>query len=162
MAELWDAYNRDFTKKEGVTLIRGEEIPEGCYHLVCDIVVKHTDGTYLLMQRDPNKMHGGMWELSAGGSVIQGEDVYDGACRELQEETGVTGELVELGRVVQDENRSLYVIYLCETSCAKDSIVLQEGETVDYKWVSREELLAMAPEVMLSQRAIRVLLEQNL
>lgn len=26
--ELWDAYDRDFKKVQGVTLIRGEKVPE--------------------------------------------------------------------------------------------------------------------------------------
>lgn len=47
--ELWDAYNKDFEKVNGTTLIRGETIPNGLYHLVCDVLVKHTDGTFLLM-----------------------------------------------------------------------------------------------------------------
>lgn len=50
--ELWDAYNRDFEKVSGVTLVRGDKIPGGLFHLVCDIIVRHTDGQYLLMQRD--------------------------------------------------------------------------------------------------------------
>ena len=29
--ELWDAYDKDFKKIQGVTLIRGEEIPEGFF-----------------------------------------------------------------------------------------------------------------------------------
>ncbi|MFR5487461.1 hypothetical protein [Eubacterium sp.] len=59
MAELWDAYNKNFNKIENKTLIRGESIPDGAYHLVSEIVVKHTDGSYLLMQRDFRKHHGG-------------------------------------------------------------------------------------------------------
>ena len=47
-------------KIEGKTLIRGQAIPEGMSHLVCDIIVRHTDGTYLLMQRDERKHYGGM------------------------------------------------------------------------------------------------------
>ena len=43
--ELWDAYNADFQKVDGITLVRGEPIPDGLYHLVSDILVKHTDGT---------------------------------------------------------------------------------------------------------------------
>ena len=46
--EVWDAYNKEFEKIEGMTLIRGEAIPDGFYHLVSDIIVKHVDGTYLL------------------------------------------------------------------------------------------------------------------
>ena len=29
MAELWDAYNKNFNKIENKTLIRGESIPDG-------------------------------------------------------------------------------------------------------------------------------------
>ena len=59
--EIWDAYDRNLEKIEGMTLIRGEKIPEGVYHLVCDVIVRHTDGEYLLMQRDSRKHYGGMW-----------------------------------------------------------------------------------------------------
>ena len=53
--ELWDAYNSSFEKIEGMTLVREEQdkIPAGVYHLVCEVLVKHVDGTYLLMKRDP-------------------------------------------------------------------------------------------------------------
>jgi len=85
MTELWDAYDRDFRQIDGATLVRGQRIPEGVYHLVCDVIVRHTDGTYLLMRRDPRKPSGECWELSAGGSVLKGEDPRAAAFRELQE-----------------------------------------------------------------------------
>ena len=75
--EIWDAYDRNLEKIEGMTLIRGEKIPEGVYHLVCDVIVRHTDGEYLLMQRDSKKHYGGMWEATAGGSALQGEKPLD-------------------------------------------------------------------------------------
>ena len=56
--ETWDAYDKDFNKVHNATLIRGEAIPEGLFHLVCDIIVKHTDESYLLMQRDRCKQFG--------------------------------------------------------------------------------------------------------
>ena len=68
--ERWDAYDRDFKKVQGVTLIRGEKIPENYFHLVCDIIVRHADGSYLVMQRDKRKHLGGMWEATAGGSAL--------------------------------------------------------------------------------------------
>ncbi len=46
--ELWDAYDKDFNKIEGITLVRGEPIPDGFFHLVCEVVVKHEDGSYLV------------------------------------------------------------------------------------------------------------------
>ena len=32
--------------------------------------------------------------------------------------------------------------YLCVTDVPKDSVVLQEGETTGYRWITQEELLA--------------------
>ena len=101
--ELWDAYNKDFNKIENMILERGKSIPEGVFHLVCEIVVKHIDGSYLLMQRDYQKHLGGLWELTAGGSALKGENAFDCAYRELQEETGIKGNnLVEINIIAQD------------------------------------------------------------
>ena len=49
----------------------------------------------------------------------------------MGEETGIVcSDLKELKRVVHDGHHSLFVEYLCVTKCDKNSIVLQEGETV--------------------------------
>ena len=127
--ELWDAYDKDFKKIPNVSLIRGEKIPVGVFHLVSEIIVRHTDGSYLLMQRDRHKQFGGMWEATAGGSALQNESTLECAIRELQEETGITSEnLVHIGRVRSHD--TIYCEFLCITDCRKDSITLQEGETV--------------------------------
>ena len=142
--ELWDAYDETGRKIAGVSLVRGQPVPEGMYHLVCEILVRHRDGEYLLMQRDPRKAHGGMWEASAGGSVLQNETAPEAARRELKEETGIDAEdLQERGRIFSSESRTIYAEFFCLTGGPKDGIVLQEGETVDYRWVSREELQSM-------------------
>ncbi len=149
--EIWDVYNKEFQLIEGVTLVRGQSIPSGTYHLVCDILVRHKDGSYLVMQRDPRKHHGLMWEATAGGSALRGETPIECAVRELFEETGVVAENIrEVGRTT--ERQSHYVEFLCETDCPKDSIVLQEGETVAYRWVSKDELLAMGSKCLLTER----------
>ena len=75
MSELWDAYDKNFNIINDITLIRGEPLSDGIYHLVCEIIVKHIDGTFLLMQRDSQKHYGGMWEVTAGGSALKGETV---------------------------------------------------------------------------------------
>ena len=149
--ELWDAYDSEFKIIPGVTLVRGEEsgFAEGVYHLVCEIILKHADGTYLIMQRDPRKHYGGMWEATAGGSALQGESPLTGAIRELREETGITADrITEVGRVVNPPTHGVYAEYFAETSCDKDSVVLQEGETVAYRWIDRETLMAMKGELL--------------
>lgn len=157
MAEIWDAYDKEFNRIEDVKLIRGEVVPAGMYHLVCDIIVKHVDGTYLLMQRAYEKHCGGMWELTAGGSALEGETPFECAVRELKEETGIVScDLQELGRLVHDGHRSLYVEYLCITDWDKNAVSLQKGETIDYKWVDKNVLLEMGENDLASIRTLEI------
>lgn len=136
--EIWDAYLPDGSLAS-CDLVRGEPIPEGLRHLVSEILVRHSDGDYLLMQRDPRKPnYGGYFEATAGGSALKGEDAYFCARRELLEETGVeSGEFTKIGRYLSSD--TIYESFLCVTDCKKDTVKLQEGETVSYKWVSEGE-----------------------
>lgn len=140
--EIWDGYHAD-ESLAGVNLIRGEAIPNGIYHLVCDILVKHRDGNYLLMQRDFQKEGWpGKWEASAGGSALKGEIPLECANRELSEETGLQADtMTEINVCVSKETHSIYHTYLCETSQSKDSVILQKDETIAYKWITKEELI---------------------
>ena len=154
--EIWDAYNKEFEKIDGMTLIRGETIPDGVYHLVSDVIVRHADGTYLLMQRDSRKHFGGMWEATAGGSALTREGPLACAIRELREETGIESEaLTEVGRVVNDHNHTLYVEFLCVTDCEKEQVTLQEGETSAFRWVTKDELVSMKKDELVTERMQR-------
>ena len=138
--EIWDAYLPNGILA-GCDLVRGEPIPDGLYHLVSEILVRHTDGDYLLMQRDFSKPnYGGYFEATAGGSALKGEDAYFCAKRELREETGIdAGTLTNIGRFVS--HNTIYETFLCITDCGKKSVKLQEGETVSYKWISEAEFI---------------------
>ena len=140
--ELWDAYNADGTLA-GFDLVRGEKIPEGFFHMVCEAVIRHVDGEYLLMQRSFEKdVYPGAWEIGAGGSVLKGEDKLEGVFREVREETGIdTGEFEEIYHWVQESNQTIYYGYLLKTDYDKKAITLQDGETIDYKWLTKEEFI---------------------
>ncbi len=160
--ELWDAYDESLNKIDDVVLIRGEQIPSNCFHLVCEIIVKHKDGSYLIMQRDNRKHFGGMWGATAGGSALQGENPLSCARRELREETGIIADnLVEIGRVLHHGHKSFYVEYLYITDVDKDSIVLQEGETSDYKWITANELRKLSKDELATQRILNFVEELN-
>lgn len=136
--EIWDGYNKDGTLA-GIDLLRGKPIPQGLYHLVCEILVRHTDGDYLLMLRDPSKPNfGGYYEATAGGSALKGEDILACAKRELFEETGIKSEAFEpIGVYISKD--TIYHSFLCVVQQDKDSVVLQKGETAGYKWVGEKE-----------------------
>ena len=138
--ELWDAYD-EYGQKTGQTLVRGEKIPKGLFHLVSCIMVRHTDGDFLLMRRAPEKpAYPNIWEIGAGGSVVQGEDSPESARRELLEETGIDrGTITFMGRYIEKD--TIYDGYLCVTDFPKDGIVLQAGETSDYRWLTLPEFL---------------------
>lgn len=141
-SEVWDAYYPDGTLA-GVDLVRGEQIPEAYRHAVAEVFVMHKDGSILMMQRDFNKLgFPGFWECGAGGSVVKGETFEEGAKRELREETGISpSSLVEVHTIVTQE--TIYKGYYCITDAAKESVSLQEGETIAYKWLEKEEFLKM-------------------
>jgi 8-oxo-dGTP pyrophosphatase MutT (NUDIX family) len=147
--EIWDLYNRE-GEETGQTWERTfggyKQIPEGCYHMVVDILVQHVDGSFLLTKRDMRKdVYPGYWEASAGGAALKGEEPLEAAERELFEETGLTADSLELVDVsFKDSTHAMYYSYLAKVSCSKDSIVLQEGETTDYRWVDAKGLLDYA------------------
>lgn len=140
--ELWDLYDARGNLLDK-TLVRGEKIPDGAFHLVVDILVRHTDGRFLLMQRDFDKLpFPGLWELGAGGSVIAGETPLQGAVRELREETGIVcDELIPRFEITWPHNHCIYHGYLCRYEGAPNAITLQKGETVAFKWLTLRELM---------------------
>lgn len=111
--ELWDAYDRELRKQEGIVLARGERIPAGRYHLVCDVIVRHAEGTYLLMQRDPRKSCGGMWEAAAGGSALRGETPLQCAARELPAQTDTQTDRLDR-RTAENRLWHLYCFPQCD------------------------------------------------
>ena len=147
--EMWDLYDEQ-GRKTGETWerSRAREIPEGRYHIVCDILIRHRDGDFLLTRRDPEKdVYPGCLEASAGGSALAGESPEEGARREMLEETGLTADKLELiGTTWRPKSRSVIYAYLAVVDCDKHSVRLQEGETVDYRWMDTPTFLRMIQE----------------
>ncbi len=159
--ELWDAYDRD-GHPLGTTLVRGEPIPKGQCHMVVCVIVEHSDGTYLLMKRDASKKEWpNVYEASAGGSALMGEDALTAARRELAEETGITRG--DFSPTYTDRgSNALYRGFVCRTDWPKDQITLQKGETAAFRWAAKDEILQMAvmrPFVLVLQNGTRQWLE---
>lgn len=141
--ELWDAYSKD-EELTGRTLVRGEKIPEGLYHLVCEVLVRHTDGSYLCMKRSTEKPnYGGWYEATAGGSALVGENKWQCVKRELYEETGILcDEFEEVTYFCEERKQAFFYTFVCTVDCNKSSVKLQEGETEGYLWMNEAEFKA--------------------
>lgn len=153
--ELWDAYDAR-GRKTGQTLVRGESVPAGLFHLVAEIAVRHADGSYLLTRRDLGKpSYPGLWEMGAGGSVTKGEDALMGARRELFEETGIVPDAMRKAFwFVSPKARTIYAGYVAHYAGDKNAVVLQENETIAYRWLTGRELCAFCrtADFILAQR----------
>ena len=141
MNELWELVN-ERGEKLGIIHQRGVRLPEGLCHLGVEVWCRVGD-KILTTKRHPDKWQGGHWEAT-GGSVVLGEEVCEGAVRELAEETGITvhvDKLIHLGeRLFGNFYAHSYLVTLDELP----EVTLQEGETVDFKWVTREEFEALS------------------
>lgn len=142
--ELWDAYTRNGVKTGGV-LVRGQRMWPGIYHLVCEVLVRHVDGSYLCMIRSREKPnYPGYPECTAGGSALLGESPLDCIRRELREETGIEwDDFEEVNVTVREFYSTIFHSYLCTVDWPKDAITMQAGETEGYEWLSEEEFIAL-------------------
>lgn len=139
--ELWNAYLSDGTLTDKI-LVRDEPIPEGLYHIFCEVLVRHVDGDFLIMKRDRTKpMNPSKWEATVGGCAQLNEDAPTCIRRELFEETGIqSNDIKEISREVHPDALCYY--YYCVVDVEKSSVTLQPGETEDYKWLNRREFEA--------------------
>lgn len=145
--EKWDLYTAD-RNLTGKTMIRGEETPEGFYHLGVHVWVRNSEGKYIISQRAASReVCPLMWETVAG-SVVAGEDSMTGALREVKEEIGLDFS-PEDGRVVYSymgdgvTSRAIVDVYLFEYDGEIDLSSATTGEVAQSKWLSREEIVEL-------------------
>lgn len=148
--ELWDLYDEN-RQPLGKTRIRGERIPDGCYHITVDVWIRNSRGEYPISQRAANRPTFPLkWEC-VGGSVLAGETSFQGMLRETKEEVGITLDIPHIesvysvtGRVIngfrfsdiKDVYRILY-----------DGAVSLENATTDevaqVKWMTIPQIKAL-------------------
>ncbi|MFC3928461.1 NUDIX hydrolase [Streptococcus caprae] len=141
--EKWDAYNRE-GQVTGQVLIRGQEVPNGLYHLVVECLILDQDDRVLLVQRHPDKpAFPSYFEASAGGSALLGESDLEAIIREVEEETGINLKADQLSRRETFFNEQFHCYFQCFTaklSQVAPEVILQGSETTAYRWIPRSEL----------------------
>ena len=150
MIEQWDLYDENRNPLNR-TIERGKQKQLGEYHTVVEVWTVNSNGEILVTLRDPRKQdYPGKWE-NTGGSALAGETSRQAAVRELCEETGIIASEDELILLGTYKEQSAFVdIYLLIRDLKIEEIVLQEGETVDVKWVTLEKLDSMAVDLTMA------------
>lgn len=153
--EFWDLLDDD-RQPTGETLQRGEPLPPGRFHTIIGVWTIHDQlRRILLTKRHPQKLIcPNQWE-NTGGSILAGEDSCVGAAREVREETGMNCHCGDLTHIRTIRIPTAFVdCYIYHTSIDPNAIVLQKGETVDWCWVTLDELEATIAEGTFSKPEI--------
>ncbi len=142
--ELWDVYNNDRTKS-GKTMMSGQPFDKDAYHLVVHACVFNSNNDMLIQQRQPfKKGWPNMWDISVGGSAIEGETSQQAIQREISEEIGLEIELKQVRpHLTINFDVGFDDIYLIEHDVNIEQLQLQYEEVQQVKWASVETIIAM-------------------
>jgi len=145
--ELWDAYD-EYCNKTGGTLVRGERLKKGEYHLVVRVCLFNSSGKMLIQQRQTSKDGWpGMWDFTVGGAAIRGDDGRAAASRELKEELGIDHDFSHTRpHMTVYSHNSFCDIFMIEKNVRIDDLCLQQEEVKAVKWASRSEIKKMIDE----------------
>ncbi len=131
-------------QKTGRTHVRGVPLQEGDYHLIVHVYPVNSKGEILIQKRSPHvKTKPNMW-ATTGGSVIAGENFYQGGMRELREELGieVSDEDARLLSIMERPNR-FRAIWLVRTDIDITELKLQKEEVADAMWATPDTIRQM-------------------
>ena len=147
--ELWDIYDIDRVRT-GRVAQRGKPaseggLGEGEYHLVVHICVFNGRGQLLLQQRQKDKEgYPNLWDVSAAGSALAGENSAAAASRELREELGLVHDFTkERPFWTTHFERGFDDWYFIRMEADISDLRLQPEEVQDARWADLAELERM-------------------
>ena len=142
--EAWDLYTQDRVKT-GQTMLRGDPVPEGLFHLQVHVCIFNEQGEMLIQQRQSTKRwYAGLWDYSVGGSAVAVDTSLAAAERETLEELGLRVSLA--GRkpaVTRWYGAMIDDYYILPLNVALSDLHLQREEVQAVRWASREDILTL-------------------
>lgn len=128
----------------GEVVERHEVRTRNLRHAATAVVVRNSRGeVYVHRRTDTKDVFPGMYDFAAGGVLQAGEEPYDAAVREAEEELGVSGvELTPIGEADYSDDHTSYHAFCF--SCVYDGPITWQPEEVAWgEWVSLERLQEM-------------------
>lgn len=151
MAELRDLYDAN-SVKTGKTYRKGDIIPEGYYPMVVMVVIRNSNGDFLMQKRVKEK--GGDWGVT-GGHPKAGETPLEGIITEVKEELGL--DFSHENFIEYDsgcDGRDCYKMYFVNKDVELEDIIIQEDELSEVRWFSMSELKHMVETNELNENQI--------
>lgn len=142
--ELWNLYNEN-REKLPETMVRGNPISPGNFHLVVHVCIFHPDGRLLIQHRQPFKSGwSNLWDLTVGGSAVAGETSRQAAEREVGEEIGFPLDLTGIRPVLTvNFPQGFDDYYLVRRNPEITTLHLQAEEVKEVRWAALSEILVM-------------------
>ena len=142
MPELWDIYDAN-RNRTGKVIERGRSWGNEAYHLIVHIGIFSSEGKMLIQRRAKNKQAwADLWDISAGGSALAGEDSWQAMERETFEELGIRLDLkgirphftINYTRGFDD----FYAVTIPDLDI--NALQFRDGEVSCVRWASLEEI----------------------
>ena len=145
--ELWALLDRDRLPL-GRTAVRGERLAKGEYHVVVHVCIINTKDQMLIQQRQPFKEGWpDMWDVSVGGSAVDGESSALAAERELFEEIGYRADFSACRPFFTiNFEEGFDDFYILEADVDLSRLKLQYEEVQDVRWASKDDIFRMMDE----------------
>ena len=140
MAELRDLYDIN-SNKTNKTYRKGDLIPEGYYPMVVMVVIRNSNGEFLMQKRVESK--GGDWGVT-GGHPKSGETPIEGIITEVKEELGL--DFSKENFIEYDsgcDGKDCYKMYFVTKDININDITIQQEELSEVRWFTMDELKGM-------------------
>ena len=151
MVELRDLYDMNGNKTDK-TYHKGEVIPEGYYPMVVMVVIRNSNGEFLMQRRATAK--GGDWGVT-GGHPKSGETPIEGIISEVKEELGLDfskEKFIEYDSGC--DGKDCYKMYFVNKDINLEDITIQEEELSEVRWFTMDELKGMVKSKELNEDQI--------
>ena len=140
MGELRDLYDIN-SNKTNKTYRKGDLIPEGYYPMVVMVVIRNSNGDFLMQKRVESK--GGDWGVT-GGHPKSGETPIEGIITEVKEELGL--DFSKENFIEYDsgcDGKDCYKMYFVTKDININDITIQQEELSEVRWFTMDELKGM-------------------
>ena len=144
--DIYDENNNPLEKSKEKTQAH-EEMD---FHRTAHIWIINENKELLLQKRSANKKsHPNCWDISGAGHIRTGEDVLDGAIRELKEKLGVIAKKNDLQFIAtikntkNPKNKEFQYVYLLKCNNKIEDYVFEDNEVSEVKYVFYEKLEKM-------------------